>query len=119
YELFRRVGGITGDITITEVEELFLPRLTDLVPSPFIDTDRASSGVDANFVPRPFVDIDHAAFVMDFSARMEASLTQMRQQINDTQSLAELAPVSSFSLSTGGGDMTAVEVAALGYWSPL
>lgn len=117
YELFHRVGGISGDTTIVEVEEMFQPRVTDLIPSSFITNE--PSGFSEQSLQRPFLDID-PRIELALISRMEAGLGQLRQEIRDAHSLAELAPVMPPSTDSGGGtELNCLTVEAVGYWSPV
>lgn len=119
YELFHRVGGITGDTTITEVEEMFQPRLTDLPPSSFIDNAPNNPVSDPNAIPRPFIGID-PLFVQDFVTRLEAGLAQLRQEMQDNQTLAALAPAAIPAIESDNAitlDCDTLE--PVGYWSPV
>lgn len=119
YEMFQRLGGSSGSVTIEDIEAMFQssPAPT-LPPVSFIDSSPRPALVDQSFVPRPFVGID-PVHEHEF-LRLQASLDQLRQEMRDGHSLVELAPAAMPEIGTGSDvtlDCDTLET--IGYWSPV
>lgn len=116
--LLRITNQLNSNLSLTDIESMFLSDANPygLTPQPSIGVEpRAIS--DQSLIPAQSINFERR-FEPDWSVRFEQNLAQLRQQVNDAQTLAELAPVAQLQLPSGD-NVTSDTVSAVGYWSPL
>lgn len=101
-EVFRRVGGTSSSESIP-----------DIVVDGYLDAIQPTHGL----TPSPFIDVDPSRFQIQ---QIEASLSQLRQELTDFRSLVETAPTAMDSVSSGSEVTLDCEtISAIGYWTPV